>query len=60
MKAFIKDKLEGVTVLIGMSRNCSAFLGMIATPYSKINGTTTFKPFITLGYLPQKKAYKTE
>ena len=33
-KAFVKGKMDGVTTLIGMTRNNRPFLGAITSPYA--------------------------
>ena len=37
-KGFVRGKLEGVTILVGMVRKNSAYLGAIARPYFEENG----------------------
>ena len=57
-KGFIKGRLEGVTILIGMSRKNSPFLGFIATPYIKEQDKPFFKPYLYMGYVPSQKGFK--
>lgn len=58
-KAFVKGKMEGVTVLVGMTRNGKPFLGAITSPFSAEEGKTVFKPYLNLGYVPKGKAFQT-
>ena len=51
--------MEGVTILIGMTRNKKPFLGAITSPYSVEKEERIFKPYLNLGYVPKKKAFQT-
>ena len=58
-KAFVKGKMDGVTTLIGMTRNNRPFLGAITSPYAVEQEKTIFKPYLNLGYVPKQRALQT-
>lgn len=43
-----------------MTRNNRSFLGVITTPYQRIEEKTIFKPYIEVGYAPKQKAFRFE
>jgi 3'(2'), 5'-bisphosphate nucleotidase len=43
-KGFIRKEMHYVTTLIGMSRNQSAYLGIIGVPYKQIKNETIYRP----------------
>jgi 3'(2'), 5'-bisphosphate nucleotidase len=57
-QGFIKGKLEGVTILVGMARKCQAYLGIIASPYCIEQGSRQFKPCVRMGFAPAQKAFR--
>lgn len=59
-KGFVKGKLEGVTILVGMTRKNSPILGVIATPYRKEQEKAYFSPYLYMGYVPKHKAFRLE
>ena len=46
--------------MVGMARNKSPYLGIIATPYRVEQEGRIFKPHIKIGYVGQNKAYRTD
>jgi 3'(2'), 5'-bisphosphate nucleotidase len=58
-KGFINGTLDCVTILIGLSRNKRAFLGVVGLPYLKNNETISFQPEIIVGAVTSGKAFST-
>lgn len=48
-KGFINGTLDCVTVLIGLSRNKRAYIGVVGIPYLKDKEGLSFKPEILVG-----------
>jgi 3'-phosphoadenosine 5'-phosphosulfate (PAPS) 3'-phosphatase len=48
-KGFINGTLDCVTVLIGLSRNKRAYIGVVGVPYLKNKEELEFKPEVLVG-----------
>lgn len=58
-KGFINGTLDCVTVLIGLSRNKRAYLGILGLPYRLNNQTLEFHPEILVGVVSASKSFST-
>ena len=56
-KGFINGTLDCVTILIGLTRNKRAYIGITALPFLKDKGQIVYKPEVLLGIVPVFKAF---
>lgn len=50
--------MEDVTVLIGVSLNKKAAIGIIGMPFKEIDGQAVYKPSVMFGVVSHKAAYE--
>ena len=46
--------------MIGVSRNCTAYAGVVGLPYQKDGSSIIFRPYAHVGLVSQSKAFTTD
>lgn len=58
-KGFINGTLDCVTILIGLSRNQRAYLGVVGLPYRLNNQSVEYHPEVLVGSVSAGKSFST-
>ena len=56
-KGFVEDRVEDVTVLIGISEKKKASIGVIGIPFKKPSSELFYRPSVAIGAVEAKSAF---